>query len=270
MNEPEGTGTDRTRPEVVISVEQVAKAFAATPVLAEVSFTVCRGETVVVLGPSGCGKSTLLRVVAGLYRPDAGRVVLFGEDLSRLSAQALEAVRKRFGMVFQFGALYNSLTVGDNIALPLREHTELADEVIDIMVGMKLQLVGLEGIQHLMPEQLSGGMRKRVGLARALALDPEVLLYDEPTSGLDPVMAGVINRLISNLRQALRVTSVVVTHDMRSAFALADRLVMLHQGRVVAQGTPEEIRNSADPVVRQFISGSPEGPIRVDEALAID
>jgi len=270
MNEADTTSRSPGGDEVVIAVEHVAKSFGSGAVLVDVSFEVRRGETVVVLGPSGCGKSTLLRVMAGLYRPDSGRVVLFGEDLNRLSAEALEAVRKRFGMVFQFGALYNSLTVGENIALPLREHTELADEVIDIMVGMKLQLVGLEGIQDLMPEQLSGGMRKRVGLARALALDPEVLFYDEPTAGLDPVMAGVIDRLISELRQALGVTSVVVTHDIRSAFALADRLVMLHEGRVVAQGTPEEIRNSTNPVVKQFISGSPEGPIRVDQALLID
>ena len=256
--------------DVVIAVDHVAKAFASAQVLKDVSFTVARGETVVVIGGSGCGKSTLLRVMAGVYRPDAGRVVFFGQHLRQLAPEGLDAVRKRFGLVFQFGALYNSMTVSENVALPLREHTELADEVVDIMVDMKLQLVGLRGIGEMMPEQLSGGMRKRVGLARALALDPEVLFYDEPTAGLDPVMAGVINRLIADLRSALGVTSVVVTHDMRSAVSLADRILMLHGGRVVAQGTPEEIENSRDPVVKQFISGSPEGPIRIDDAMVVD
>lgn len=256
--------------DVVIAVEHVAKSFGSVQVLKDVSFTVARGETVVVIGGSGCGKSTLLRVVAGVYRPDRGRVVLFGQDLGQLSPEALDGVRKRFGLVFQDGALYKSMTVGENIALPVREHMDLADEVIDIMVGMKLQLVGLRGIQGLMPEQLSGGMRKRVGLARALALDPEVLFYDEPTSGLDPVMVGVIDRLIADLQRALGVSSVVVTHDMRSALALGDRILMLYEGRLVAEGTPEEIRSSEDPVVKQFITGSPEGPIRVDEAVAID
>jgi len=233
-------------------------------VLKHVSFSVARGETAVIIGVSGSGKSTLLRVMVGGLKPDEGRVTLFGEDLSRLSPTGLDAVRKRFGMVFQFGALYNSLTVGDNIALPLREHTELADDIIDIMVAMKLKLVGLEGLEERMPEQLSGGMRKRVGLARALALDPEVLFYDEPTGGLDPIMAGLIDTLITDLGQALGVTSVVVTHDMRSAFALGDRVLMLHQGTVVAEGTPEEFRTRDDPVVQQFITGSPQGPVTED------
>jgi phospholipid/cholesterol/gamma-HCH transport system ATP-binding protein len=188
-------------------------------------------------------------------------VCLLGHDLAHVSPQELAAVRKRFGMVFQFGALYNSLNVGENIALPLREHTSLADEVIRIMVAMKLKLVGMQGIEDRMPEQLSGGMRKRVGLARALALDPEILFYDEPTAGLDPVMAGVIDKLITDLRGALGVTSVVVTHDMRSAFELADRVFMLHRGVILAEGTPEEVQNLDDPVVRQFLSGSPTGPV---------
>ena len=261
---PSQGGTD-----VVLSVEHLAKSFAGVHVLRDISLTVRRGETLVIMGGSGCGKSTVLRTMAGVYRPDSGRVVFFGRDLAELSPAGLAAVRKRLGMVFQFGALYNSMTVGENIALPLREHTELADEVIDIMVDMKLQLVGLRGINDMMPEHLSGGMRKRVGLARALALDPEVLFYDEPTSGLDPVMAGVIDHLIADLQQALGTTSVVVTHNMRSAFALGDRIVMLHRGLVVAEGTPEQIRGSEDPVVTQFITGSPEGPIHVDDAVAV-
>jgi phospholipid/cholesterol/gamma-HCH transport system ATP-binding protein len=269
MTETVTTDSVTAPANVVMAVEHVGKSFGSAAVLTDVSSVVRRGETVVIIGPSGCGKSTLLRILAGLYRPDAGRVVLLGEDLAQLSPQGLDAVRKRCGLVFQFGALYNSLTVGENIALALREHTALADEVITIMVGMKLQLVGLQGIQQLLPEQLSGGMQKRVGLARALALDPELLFYDEPTAGLDPVMAGVIDRLISDLRRALGVTSVVVTHDMRSAFALADRVLMLHRGQVVAEGTPQEMRTSEHPVVKQFISGAPEGPIQVDDVVTV-
>jgi phospholipid/cholesterol/gamma-HCH transport system ATP-binding protein len=269
MTETVATTNVSAPTNVVLAAEHLRKSFGAIPVLSDVSFVVRRGETVVVIGPSGCGKSTLLRILAGLSRPDAGRVLLFGEDLSRLSPEGLDTVRKRCGLVFQFGALYNSLTVGENIALSLREHTGLADEVIAIMVDMKLQLVGLQGMQQLLPEQLSGGMSKRVGLARALALDPELLFYDEPTAGLDPVMAGVIDRLITGLRRALGVTSVVVTHDMRSAFDLADRILMLHRGEVVAEGTPQEMRRSEHPVVKQFISGAPEGPIQVDDVVRV-
>ena len=261
MNEPvRDAESPRPAEEPVIVVEHVAKSFGGRTVLEDVSFTVNRGQTVVVIGASGCGKTTLIRIMVGAYRPDSGRVVLFGQDLADLTGEGLAAVCKRFGMVFQFGALYNSLTAGENIALPLREHTELDDDIIDIMVDMKLRLVGMEGIQDLMPEQLSGGMKKRVGLARALALEPEVLFYDEPTGGVDPVMAGVINELIVGLQEAVGVTSVVVTHDMWSAFKLADYILMLHEGRVVARGTPDEIRSSDDPIVRQFITGSPEGP----------
>jgi phospholipid/cholesterol/gamma-HCH transport system ATP-binding protein len=269
MTETATTATATGTTDLVLTVEHVAKSFAGTPVLTDVSFVVRRGETAVIMGPSGCGKSTLLRILAGLYRPDAGRVVLFGQDLAQLSREGLDALRKRCGLVFQFGALYNSLTVGENIALSLREHTELAEEVIAIMVDMKLQLVGLQGIQELLPGELSGGMHKRVGLARALALDPELLLYDEPTAGLDPVMTGVIDRLIIDLRRALGVTSVVVTHDMRSAFALADRMLMLHQGEMVAEGTPQEMQKSEHPVVKQFVSGAPEGPIQVDSVVGL-
>jgi len=265
MSEPVAV-KERLRPgdedrDVVIAVEHVSKSFGTHQVLKDVSFTVGRGETVVIIGCSGCGKSTLLRIMVGAMRPDEGRVLLFGEDLSRIGPEGLDGIRKRFGMVFQFGALYNSLTVGENISLPLREHTDLADEVIRIMVSMKLKLVGMQGIEQRMPEQLSGGMRKRVGLARALALDPEILFYDEPTAGLDPILAGVIDKLIMDLRGALGVTSVVVTHDMRSAFRLGDRVLMLHGGVIIAEGTPAELQDPDDPVVRQFISGSPDGPV---------
>ena len=173
----------------------------------------------------------------------------------------MDVLCRRFGILFQSGALYNSLTVGENIALPMREHSELDDEIIDIMVKMKLELVGLRDFGDLMPGQISGGMKKRVGLARAIALDPEIIFYDEPSAGLDPIVAGVVDMLIMDLSKKLGVTSLVVTHDMNSAFKIADRMFMLYEGCVVATGTPEEIRNSDDPVVKQFITGAPDGPI---------
>jgi phospholipid/cholesterol/gamma-HCH transport system ATP-binding protein len=213
------------------------------------------------MGGSGCGKSTLLRHLIGALEPDAGTVELFGQDLAALDEDGLNAIRKRFGVLFQSGALFNSLTVGENVLLPLREHTILQDEIARIVMKMKLELVGLRDFESLMPAQISGGMQKRVGLARALALDPEIIFYDEPGAGLDPIMAGVIDRLICDLSRKLGVTSVVVTHEMGSAFRIADRMIMLHDGRIVAQGMPAEIRGSSDPLVQQFIRGEPDGPI---------
>ncbi len=245
----------------VIRVEHAGLDFDGRAVLEDVSLEVFPGETAVIIGGSGCGKSTLLRLMVGAYRPSRGKVFLFGHDLSEAAEKDLDKLRLRFGILFQSGALYNSMTVGDNVALPMREHTDLAADIIDIMVKMKLELVGLRDFGELMPEQLSGGMKKRVGLARAIALDPEIIFYDEPTAGLDPIYAGVIDMLIMDLSRKLGVTSVVVTHDMPSAFKIADRIFMLHQGRFVAGGTVAEIRGSADPVVQQFITGAPDGPI---------
>ena len=247
--------------EVLIRVRDLRKAFNGRPVLSGINLDVRRGETLVIMGGSGCGKSTLLRHLIGAIRPDSGTVELFGQDISQLDDDGLNAIRKRFGALFQSGALYNSLTVGENVALPLREHTELKEDIIRIILKMKLELVGLRDFEGLMPAQISGGMQKRVGLARALALDPEIIFYDEPGAGLDPVMAGVIDRLTMDLGQKLGVTSVVVTHEMGSAFRIADRMVMLYEGRIVAEGTPEEIRASSDPLVQQFIRGDPDGPI---------
>ena len=245
----------------VIEVQDLHKSLGGRPVLKGVSLQVRKGETVVILGGSGCGKSTLLRHLLASYKPDRGKVLIFGQDLQSLTRDSLDALRLRLGIVFQSGALYNSMTVANNVALPMREHTHLDDNIMSIMVKMKLELVGLRGFDDLMPAQLSGGMRKRVALARAIALDPEMLLYDEPTAGLDPIMSSVIDQLIMDLAKKLGVTSVVVTHDLTSAFKVGDRIIMLYEGAVIESGTAGEIQNSTNPVVRQFITGAPDGPI---------
>jgi phospholipid/cholesterol/gamma-HCH transport system ATP-binding protein len=251
----------RSSDEVVIRVTNLHKIFGDRHILRGVNVEVRRGETLVIMGGSGCGKSTLLRHLIGVLDPDEGTVEIFGQDLSLLSEEGLNAVRKRFGILFQSGALYNSMTVGENVALPLREHTALDEEIIEIMVKMKLEMVGLREFESYTPSQLSGGMRKRVALARAITLDPEIVFYDEPTTGLDPIVTGVIDKLINDFKRGMGITSVVVTHDMGSAFRVADRMVMLYDGRVVACGTPDEIRGSKEEVVQQFIRGRPDGPI---------
>ncbi len=258
---PDETSSQKELNEVVIRVEGLEKSFSDRPILKGINLEVRKGETLVIMGGSGCGKSTVLRHMIGVLEPDQGTVEVFGQDVQELHEDGLNSVRKRFGILFQSGALFNSMTVGDNVALPLREHTDLSDEIINIMVKMKLELVGLREAEPLMPAQLSGGMKKRVGLARAIALDPEIVFYDEPTTGLDPIVTGVIDKLINDFKHGMGITSVVVTHDMNSAFRIADRMVMLYDGRVVAQGTPEQIRNTDEPIVRQFIDGKPDGPI---------
>jgi phospholipid/cholesterol/gamma-HCH transport system ATP-binding protein len=245
----------------VIDAREVRLAFEGNRVLNGVSLQIMPGERMVILGSSGCGKSTFLRVMLGAYQPEGGSVKVFGREITDMNENELNEIRKRTGTLFQSGALYNSMTVGENVALPLREHTQLDDNIIRIMVKMKLELVGLRDFEDLKPAQLSGGMAKRVGLARAIALDPEILFYDEPTTGLDPITAGVIETLINDLAGKTGVTSVIVTQDMHCAFACADRICLLFGGRVAALGTLEEIRNSADPLVRQFINGEPDGPI---------
>ena len=248
--------------EIVIKAEAVVKRFGERVILNGVSLEVNRGETFVIMGGSGCGKSTFLRHLTGALRPDSGKVYLLGKDLTKLNEDEMDWVKKKIGMCFQSAALFDSMTVGENVSLPLKEHTKLDSHVIDTVVKMKLELVGLRGFEGLMPSQLSGGMRKRVGLARAIALDPEIIFYDEPTAGLDPIVSGVIDKLILDLSKKLSITSVVVTHDMKSVFSIADRVAMLYEGRVLAVGTPEEIKTEKNPMVRQFISGSPDGPIR--------
>jgi len=248
-------------PPVVIRCREVVKHYDARPILTGIDLEVRKGETLVIMGGSGHGKSTLLRLLIGAERVDGGTIELFGQDISRLDEQELYPIKKRFGILFQSGALFNSMTVAENIALPIREHTKLDEKIIRIIVKLKLELVGLRDFEHLMPAQLSGGMKKRVGLARAIALDPEIIFYDEPGAGLDPVMLAVIDELITGLGKKLGVASIVVTHEMHSAFRIADRMVLLYRGKIIAEGTPDQIRNSPDPVVQQFIQGNAEGPI---------
>ncbi len=242
----------------VIEVTDVSKTFNGRNVLDGVSLTVRRGETLVIMGASGCGKSTLLRCLIGAHNVDRGTVKLFGKDIAKLRQRDLDGVRKRYGILFQSGALFSSMTVGENVALPLKEHTKLGADMIDLMVKVKLELVGLREAEDRLPSEISGGMAKRAGLARAIALDPELLFYDEPTSGLDPIMTGIIDSLIVDLARTMSVTSVVVTHDLHSAFRVADRMVVLNNGKIVLQGLPHEIRSSSDPFVRRFIHGPTE------------
>lgn len=231
--------------------------FGIRDVLRGVSFQVNQGETYVLMGPSGCGKTTLLRCLVGLLRPTAGHVRLLGEDLVLMDEDELDRFRPKLGMLFQFGALLNSMTVGDNVALPLRERTDLDEATIHAIVKMKLAMVGLEGTHRNMPGELSGGMKKRAGLARAMALDPSVYFFDEPTSGLDPVTASEFDELVLTLKRYVGMTAVVVTHDLDSAFRIADRIGVLYNGRLLAEGTPDEIRAVEDPRIRNFVLREP-------------
>jgi phospholipid/cholesterol/gamma-HCH transport system ATP-binding protein len=251
-----------TEKEIIISAKNVVKKFGDRVILNGISLDIYRGETFVIMGGSGCGKSTFLRHLIGALKPDSGTVSVLGKDLSQLNEDSLDAVKKKIGMCFQSAALFDSMTVGENVSLPLREHTKLDKSVIDIVVKMKLEMVGLRGFEDLMPSQLSGGMRKRVGLARAIVMDPEIIFYDEPTAGLDPIVAGVIDKLILDLSKKLSITSVVVTHDMKSVFSIADRVAMLYEGKVLEVGEPDVIRKSKNGMVQQFIAGSPDGPIK--------
>ncbi|MBI2173764.1 MAG: ABC transporter ATP-binding protein [Candidatus Omnitrophica bacterium] len=246
----------------MIEIRDLSKSFEEHKVLERVNLTIRSGETMVIIGRSGCGKSVLLKHIIGLIKPDSGTVRVDGVEVPRVSGPELDRLRLRFGMLFQGAALFDSMTVDENVGFPLREHTTLSDSAIRQRVEECLQLVGLQGIEELYPSELSGGMRKRAGLARALAMSPEMVLYDEPTTGVDPIMGDVINDLIIALRDRLKVTSVVVTHDMRSAYKVADRIAMLYNGGIIAVGTPEEIRGSSNAVVQQFIKGEAVGPIQ--------
>jgi phospholipid/cholesterol/gamma-HCH transport system ATP-binding protein len=245
----------------MIRIRGLAKRLGRRDVLDGVDLDIPSGETIVVLGRSGTGKSVLLKHIIGLMEPDAGTVEVDGTVLQGLDERGLVEVRKRFGMLFQGSALFDSLSVGENVALPLREHTRMEEDAIRERVRERLAWVGLEGVEEMKPASLSGGMRKRVGLARAIAMDPAYILYDEPTTGLDPIMAGVIDDLIRSLQQRIGVTSVVVTHDLASAWRVADRIALLHAGRVVYSGTVAEARSTTDPALRQFVDGASEGPL---------
>src|SRR6516162_9437443 len=227
-------------------------------ILHGISFDVQRGETLVILGGSGSGKSTLLRTLVGLEKPTSGEVWIRGKNLATISDAERNEIRKRLGMSFQGGALFGSMTVGENVALPLREHTKLEESTMEIMVRLKLDQVGLSGFEDFLPSQLSGGMKKRAAVARALAMDPEILFFDEPSAGLDPIIAAGIDQLILELKKAFHMTIIVVTHELASAFLIADRMVLINKGDVVALGTTEEMKNSKHPKVRQFLDRIPE------------
>ena len=245
----------------IVEVTDLVRRFGDRAVINNISFNVHRGETLVIMGGSGCGKSTLLRHMIGSMKPTSGSVKLFSEEITAMKEREIERVRLRFGMLFQSGALLASLTVGENVALPLLQHTDKSLDEIEEIVKQKLQMVGLTGFEELKPDEISGGMKKRVGLARALALNPELLFSDEPTSGLDPIMTAVVDQLTLKLTHGSHMTAVVVSHDMTSAFRIATRMIMLGGGGIVAQGTPDEIRNSSNPEVQQFIKGEADGPI---------
>ena len=245
----------------MIVIKQLGKRFGAKKVLNGLDLTITDGESLVIIGRSGCGKSVLLKHIIGLLKPDSGHIYIDERDITAMKEAELSELRKRFGMVFQGAALFDSMTVAENVALPMREHSQLPEQTIRERVTEKLRMVGLEGVEDVHPASLSGGMKKRVGLARAMAIDPEFILYDEPTTGLDPIMADAINDLIRSLQKKLAITSVAVTHDMRSAYKIGDRIAMLHDGKIIYEGTPNEIQKCEDPMVCQFIAGSASGPL---------
>ena len=247
----------------MIEIRGLRKRLGGHWVLDGVELAIHPGESIVIMGRSGSGKSVLLKHIIGLMKPDEGTIDVDGGEITSVAERDLSDVRRKFGMLFQSAALFDSMTVGDNVALPLREHTKLPADEIHRRVLERLDWVGLEGIEKKKPSDLSGGMRKRVGLARAIVMDPKYILYDEPTTGLDPIMADVIDRLVRSLQRRMGVTSVIVTHDIASAYKIADRIAMLHEGKIVFTGTVEETRTTRDPLVRQFLEGSSEGPIRV-------
>jgi phospholipid/cholesterol/gamma-HCH transport system ATP-binding protein len=239
--------------EPVISLRNLRVSYGEREILHGINFDVVRGETLVILGGSGSGKSTLLRTLVGLEKPSAGKIWIKGRDLAKTSTAEMDEIRTKIGMSFQGGALFGSMTVGENVALPLREHTRLEDSTIEIILRLKLQQVGLEGFEYYTPAQLSGGMKKRAAVARALAMDPEILFFDEPSAGLDPIIAAGIDELILELKRAFHMTIIVVTHELASAFLIADRMLLIDKGNIVALGTTEEMRSSTQPRVRQFL-----------------
>ncbi len=245
----------------MIESKKLVKEFRGRRVLDGMDLTVERGETLVIIGRSGCGKSVFLKHVIGLVKPDGGQMLVDGIDTANLSGREMDALRHRFGMLFQGSALFDSLTVGENVGFSLIEHTKMTRREIASRVAESLELVGLRGIESMKPSELSGGMKKRVALARAICMKPEILLYDEPTTGLDPVTASAIDELIIGLHDKLKVTSIVVTHDMISVYRVATRIAMMYNGRIEQTGTVTEIQNTANAVVRQFITGSAQGPM---------
>jgi phospholipid/cholesterol/gamma-HCH transport system ATP-binding protein len=251
----------RPSPENVVEVDHVSFAYDARQVLSGISLSIPRGRVVAIMGGSGCGKTTLLRLIGGALRPTSGEVRVFGDPVSRMTQDELYALRRKLGMLFQFGALFTDLSAFENVAFPMRERTDLPERLIRDLVLMKLEAVGLRGAAGLMPQQLSGGMQRRVALARATALDPQLVMYDEPFTGLDPISLAVIGKLIRDLNDALGAASIVVTHDVQESLQIVDYIYFLAAGRVIAQGTPEEVRRSTAPFVHQFVHGESDGPV---------
>jgi len=245
----------------IAQIEQLTFAYGRQPVLHGIDLGIPRGKVVAVMGQSGCGKTTLLRIISASLLPTRGQARVLGQVTSELDRDALYALRRRMGMLYQFGALFTDMTVFDNVAFQMREHTDLPEDAIRDLVLLKLEAVGLRGAAPLMPAELSGGMARRVALARAIALDPELILYDEPFTGLDPIALGVIARLVRQLNDALGATSIIVTHDVAETLPLVDYVYFMADGRVVAQGTPAEVRRSGVPFVEQFVSGAIDGPV---------
>ena len=256
-----GKQCQRGSDETMILVKDLYKSFGQNHVLRGLNLEVKCGESMVVIGGSGTGKSVLIKCVIGLLHHDRGEIYVDGQEISSLSEEGWNQLRKKFGMLFQRDALFDSLSVWENVGFALRRHTKLSDAKIKDMAVEKLKLVGMQNVENLMPAELSGGMRKRVSLARAIAMEPAILLYDEPTTGLDPVMANVINDLIVTMREKLEVTSIAITHDMNSAYRIGDRIAMLYKGQIIEVGTPDEFKASRNPIVQQFIRGDVEGPI---------
>jgi len=246
---------------LLVRMRDVRFAYGEREVLRGIDLTVRRGQVVAIMGGSGCGKTTLLRLIGGQIRASSGRVEVDGRDVGEMGADALYAMRRRMGMLFQFGALFTDMSVFDNVAFPLREHTDLPASLVRDLVLMKLQAVGLRGAATLMPAELSGGMARRVALARAVALDPMLVLYDEPFAGLDPISLGIIGQLIRRLNDALGASTIMVTHDVHESLEIVDYVYFVSEGRIVAQGTPDEIRASSDPFVHQFVHAEADGPV---------
>lgn len=245
----------------MIEVINLSKSFGVKKVLDNVNINIDTGQTTVVIGRSGCGKTVLLRHIIGLLKPDEGQVLIDGQDITKLSGKELNKIRMQFGMLFQGAALFDSLTVGENVGFALKEHTKMPEAEIKKRVAECLEMVGLRGIEDLMPVELSGGMKKRVGLARAICMNPKIILYDEPTTGVDPIMGDAINDLIKQLHDRLKVTAIVVTHDMTSAYKIANKIAMLYKGKIIFEGAPDEIKNTNNATVHQFITGAAAGPI---------
>ncbi|MCK4846437.1 MAG: ABC transporter ATP-binding protein [Deltaproteobacteria bacterium] len=247
----------------MIEIKGLSKSFNSKKVLDDVNLSIEQGKITVIIGRSGEGKSVLIKHIIGLLKPSSGKILIDGKDITKINGKDLNRMRKRFGMLFQGGALFDSMTVGENVAFPLKEQTDLPRGKIKQIVRTKLERVGLKGIEDMMPSELSGGMKKRVGLARAIVMDPEIVIFDEPTTGLDPIMSDSIGELMLETQHALDTTYVAITHDISLTYKIADHVAMLHEGRVIAEGTVEEIKANPNPILRQFLEGRAEGPIKV-------